>query len=399
MLKLLQSNAPFRRLMVGLWVSGLGNSLNVIALSLALYAWGGVASVGAMWGVRVTSRLLLGPWLGVLADRWDRRRLLLWGSLANAATALALVWCGPERLWLALLLTLLLQTLDGLCGPALGATLPRLVQAPDLPAANALSSLSGKLTGSLGPAVAGLVYARWGASPLFVVNGLSFLAVVWAVWPLRLPALAAARPPFWQDAHQGWRLLATLAPLRLALGLGLLCALTWRVAEVALLPLTAPLGSSVYGLLFAALTLGGAAGALLMARWPAGDPERRMGWSLALCGPLLAALGLWPSLPLGLAALFSCGVLLDLFGLAQVACVQRSVPSERLGQAWALLGVALALGALPVLGLAPLLNWLGAGGTLALAGGLLLLALPVRRAAAAAVVALAQLKRPGGLPR
>ncbi|RIH90443.1 H+ Antiporter protein [Calidithermus terrae] len=72
--------------------SSLGSQFTVLALSVAVFtATGSVASLAGVWAVRVASRLLLQPFTGALADRWDRRRALVGGYLLSALLSASLV--------------------------------------------------------------------------------------------------------------------------------------------------------------------------------------------------------------------------------------------------------------------------------------------------------------------
>lgn len=357
-------------------LSGLGNSMNVIALSLLLFQLtGSVAALAGMWAARVAARLLLQPVLGVTVDRCDKKRLLVLTHLGNAGVAAAFLFVNGETLWLALALTFALQCLDGLAGPALGAAVPGLLPREQLASGNALLSLTGKVAGSLGPALAGVLFAAWGAAPLFAFNAVSFVLLAAVI--ARLTFLAPARPAqavtFWQDFRTGWRVALGHPLVLTVLGVSLVSNAAWRALEITLVPWAQALnaaGVSAYGMLFTALTLGGVAGAALVPHLHLEDrPFRKLLWSFGLSGVPLAALGLGHSAPLALAAMFVCGALLDVVGITTTTTLQRSVPGEVLGRVFAAVNVSAALGALPVLaGLAGLTGWVGEAGVIVGAG-------------------------------
>ena len=371
-------NRPFTRLLLANFVSGLGNSVNVITLSLLLYhLTGNVTALLGMWGTRIAARLVLQPIFGVMVDRSDKRHLLIVVQLLNALTALAFVLVDRDHLWLAFVLTFLLQCLDGLSGPALGATIPRLLREEELVSANALASLTSKVSGSLGPALAGIGFVTLGAAPLFVFNAVTFLAVLAAIWFLRVEnPTRGVRATFWQDMLSGWNVSLAHPLVLTVLLLSAVNALAWRALEVVLVPWAQALphlGASGYGLLFTALTLGGAAGALIVPRLPVQEkPAALLLGSFALTALPLAALAAWPVKFVVLAAMFTCGLLLDVVAVVTTSAIQRHVPSEYLGRVFATLNVALAVGALPVLiGLTPLVKAVGEGTTITLTGVLI----------------------------
>jgi len=126
---------------------------------------------------------------GVVADRYDRRRLLI-GSQAiqmTAAFTLAtLVATGQVRLWQVLALSAMTGLAQAFGGPAYQSLMPGLVPQVHLPNAVALNSIQFNLARVLGPLVAGAALAAFGSAACFGLNGLSFLAVIAALLAIRL---------------------------------------------------------------------------------------------------------------------------------------------------------------------------------------------------------------------
>jgi MFS family permease len=136
---------------------------------------GSVASLAGIWAVRVASRLLIQPFTGALANRWDRRRTLVGGYLLSALLSASLVLVLLEPL-LVYPLVFLIQTVEGLVSPTMAAVVPSLVPKEALVSANALRVVLGKVTASLGPALAGLLYGLVGPVWLFLFDALTFAA-------------------------------------------------------------------------------------------------------------------------------------------------------------------------------------------------------------------------------
>lgn len=370
------SSPPFARFLLAHLVSGLGSSMNVIALSLLLYQLtGNVAALVGMWTARVVSRLLLQPVFGVLVDRSDKKKLLFNVHLLNALTAAAFVLVDRDHLWLAFALTFLLQCLDGLAGPALGAAFPSLVPREQLVSANALSSLVGKVSGSLGPALAGVIFGLWGAGPLFVFNALSFVVIALTVTSLPLGGkpVAPRQVTFWGDFAAGWRVALTHRLVLTVLLLSLVSNLAWRALEIALVPWATELpslGTSGYGLLFTALTLGGVAGALIVPRLHLERAAfRKLLVAFGLSGLPLLAMTAWPVPAVAFVAMFACGILLDVVAITTASTLQASVEPGFLGRVFAAVNVSAALGVLPVLaGLTGFTAAFGHGAVIANAG-------------------------------
>jgi MFS family permease len=218
--------------------------------------------------------LLLGVPAGALADLVDRRRLLLatQGLMLAAAAALAvLTWTGGITPAALLGLTFALGVGTALNGPAWQAVQPELVPAAEFPQAVTLGGASMNLGRAIGPALAGVIIAATGPGLVFLLNALSFLAVIGALADWRPKPKERPGPPEQFDA-------AVRAGLRYAwhshlIHYVLLRSGTFTLASaglLALLPVYAKsqlgLGSGGLGLLYGAFGAGAAVSALLLPR-------------------------------------------------------------------------------------------------------------------------------------
>ena len=132
---------------------------------------------------------------GVLADRMDRRRILLGSQfvqMASAALLVVLVLTGAVHVWMILALSFVVGCAQSFGGPAYMALVPTLVDRGDLPNAVALNSIQFNLARVIGPVLAGVAFYRLGAAGCFGLNALSFLAPVAALLLLRRGGFAAA---------------------------------------------------------------------------------------------------------------------------------------------------------------------------------------------------------------
>jgi MFS family permease len=265
----------FRALWLAVLVSNLGTWMQTVGAQWLLVSDPNASTLVSL--VQTASALpvvLLALPSGVLADTFDRRRLLLAVQLFQAAVGASLtVLSAFDELGPALLLvfTFALGAGAALAGPAFAALTPELVPRAQLGAAAALGSVNINLARAVGPALAGLVVARLGVTAVFAINTLSFLtyAAVLALWrpasepddelPERfLPALrAGGRYVRWSPVVR--RILFRCVTFVLP-----------ATALWALLPLVASrqlrLGAGGYGLLLAALGVGAVAGAVLLPR-------------------------------------------------------------------------------------------------------------------------------------
>jgi len=136
---------------------------------------------------------------GVVADRRDRRQLLLMSQYIQMATAFALaalVYWGHVRIWQVLVLSTITGLAQAFGGPAYQSLLPSLVDRQHLPNAIAFNSIQFNLARVIGPLMAGGALATFGMVACFGLNGLSFLAVIAAILMMRVrhtPSTTATR--------------------------------------------------------------------------------------------------------------------------------------------------------------------------------------------------------------
>jgi MFS family permease len=209
---------------------------------------------------------------GALADVVDRRRLLLmsqtWMMLV-AATLGVVTLLGSLTPWVLLACTCALGVGAAMNAPAWQAILPELVPRADLPPAVALGSVSFNVARALGPALGGLLVAASGPGPVFLLNAISFLGVVFVLLRWRRAPLASTLPP--EDVvgamRAGARYVRHHLPLRTVLVRSAVFV-GFASAVWSLLPLVARrelgLGAVGYGVLLGCLGVGAVTGAWLL---------------------------------------------------------------------------------------------------------------------------------------
>ncbi|MET0862912.1 MAG: MFS transporter [Nakamurella sp.] len=208
---------------------------------------------------------------GVLADALDRRKLLIWGSVASAAIAAALtVVAAANELTPIVLLgfTFLLGITSTLTSPAWQAIQPELVPREQIGASSALGGVTVNGARAVGPALAGVMLSAFGAPVVFGINTLSFVAAVVALLWWKRPAQPGLddREPFGPALLAGVRYIAAAHLVRRILLRSALFACP-ASALWALLPVTATrlgLDSSGYGLLLGAVGVGAVAGVFVL---------------------------------------------------------------------------------------------------------------------------------------
>jgi len=273
-LRLLGANRPFRLLWSARAVSFLGDSLSLVALMLHVAETTGQAlAVALLLLAGDFAPALLGPLTGTVADRLDRRRVMVGCELLQAALV------GVIALWLpALPLLLVLVGLRAVAGqvfqPASRAAVPAVVPERDLERANAAVGVATNGGEALGPLVAALLLPVLEVRGVLLVDAASFL--VSAALLGLLPPLARsgdgdpARPAsFLADAGAGLRYLRGQPILRVVIGGYVAVVACTGIDDVALVFLatdTFGAGESAAGLLLAAVGIGLLAGYALLAR-------------------------------------------------------------------------------------------------------------------------------------
>ncbi|MFW5470207.1 MFS transporter [Knoellia sp. CPCC 206435] len=261
---------------VGAITSNTGGWLSNLTVPFVIYGMTGSALwVGLVSAFQFVPNIALGPWGGVLADRHDRRRVLLVTQSGMALSAL-LLWA----FWVAgLREPLVVMALVGLGGVFQGINMPSwqafvndLVPRSDLDSAVALNSLQFNAARSLGPAIAGLILATVGPSWALLLNALSFLAVLLALVLLRVRSQMRPRDP--APVFRQFR--AALRYIRGEPGIlmGLLVAIAVGLLVNPIFQFTVVFAGSVYdvgpgtlGLLNAALGVGALLAAPVLAGW------------------------------------------------------------------------------------------------------------------------------------
>jgi MFS family permease len=307
----------FRQLWLGAFASNIGTWMQNVVLPAYLYH-----RTGKAWVVGVVVFAQLGPLLllslpaGVLADRVNRRRLLISMNFVQMLCAVALfAFVASEMpLWSIVLAQLGIGTANAVAMPAYSATIPVLVGLRDLPGAISLNSVQINGSRVVGPVIAA-VMALWGVTTaqFFLVNAVTYLFVIAALWRLRLPPVERTH-----GDTRGWRQL--IVGLQIVRRRPALARLLWSLTSFSLISLPyvglfpavveSNVGiaarSSTYKWLYATWGTGAMLGALAMGTVLVGlDVRRVIRWGFAAFAVLLAAFALvrvpWAAFVVGFA--------------------------------------------------------------------------------------------------
>ena len=175
-LSLLRRNRDFRALFFASVISLGGDWFLWVAINgLIFESTRKALYVGLAILAQESAFFLASPIGGALADRMDRRKLMIVCDLVRAVVCVAFLFVGPDTIWLAYVLLPVLATFAAPFDPALSAATPNVVDPQDLPAANALNgSLWGTML-AVGAGLGGLISAVFGADTAFLVDAGSFL--------------------------------------------------------------------------------------------------------------------------------------------------------------------------------------------------------------------------------
>jgi MFS family permease len=290
----LRRHPRFRRLLAALAVSQAGDWLyNVALLALVFERTGSTAWVGAATAARVLPMVLAAPLGGVIADRWDRRRVMLTSDWLRAAlmALLALIAVTAAPIVLAPLLAAA-ATLAGAPYPAcVAASTPRVVDDAELIAANGARSMVSAACVVAGPAIGAVLLLAGSPAVAFAANAVTFAVSALLVAAIPAGPWSAAAAGAGRGMRAGFAALASHPAARRLAGADIACSFVYGAQTVLLLLLSRRLGAGDhgYGWLLAALGLGGVLGASGAAR------VGRAG--LLLVSGAVALLALAPGLP------------------------------------------------------------------------------------------------------
>lgn len=345
----------FRLWIVAQLVSSTGTWMQTVAQDwLVLQLTGKPFPVGVTTALQFLPTLLLGGLTGVLADRHDKRRLLLATQTAMALLAATLgvaALTGHAQLWLVDSLAFLLGIATAVDMPARQAFAAEMV-GPDLVGnAVALNSAAFNTARVLGPAVAGILIARVGTAPAFLMNSASFIAVLAALVAmdpskLHRGRLAARRRG---QLREGMAYVVATPVLRTTLIVVTIVStfgMNFRVTIPLLARFVFHGGPGTYGLLASALAVGSVAGALASAARARPRPVLLTISALGLTGLGLATAAA-PNLTTEL-------VLLPLLGMAAMTLLTTANAMLQVASAPQLRGRVMSLYGVVLLGVTPL---------------------------------------------
>lgn len=330
------------------------HGLWVYRVALGWYAWeltGSEFWVGVIAFTQFAPAVVFGPLFGVLADRFDRRAAsLLINSMStlNMLLLATLTVLGRTDIYVLSLLAMMQGVLDGAHMPVRMSLVPNLVTRAQMQSALATNSISFNLSRFIGPAIAGILIATFGVASAFALNGISYIAILAALFTVRLQPSSDPDAPrrergnVWSELRDGVRYALGHPQIRPLMLIIAISSVLGR-GPLELLPAYADAifarGSDGLAILTSAIGGGAIVAGLILAR---GAGWLRLGivaGGIIVAGALLVMLGLSERFWFAVAAVAALGCMLSLCGVGSQILLQTIVDDDLRGRVSSLWGM------------------------------------------------------------
>jgi MFS family permease len=377
----------FRLFILGQVISATGFWIQSVAAPfLVLQLTNSGIALGIDTGLTFLPILLFGAWGGLVADRFDNRRLQIATQVAFAVPAAilwTLVFTGTVQVWMVYVLSFVSGCVTAVDMPTRQSFYLEMVGRDQLTNAMSLNTATFTGTRMVGPALGGVLIKAVGVAPVFLINAVSYLAVVVALLMMRVSDLtpreraSRARGQIREGIRYAWHTPELRLPL---LTMAATFLFAWNF--IVLLPLLAKRSfdgdAGTYGIMLAVFGAGSLAGSLLMAsRATRPNTPRLAGLGVAM-GALSIGVGLAPTLAAAWALLPALGGVSIAFAITGNSTLQLTAATEMRGRVMSLYSV-IFLGSTPIGGpiagvvgqhLGPRVGLVG-GGVIAILAGVL----------------------------
>jgi MFS family permease len=357
-IELLRNNRNYRHLWLGSVITQLGDWFNLIASAerLTQITDTGTA-VSALFLARFLPLFLFSPLAGVIADKYDRKHIMVFTDVLRAFIVLGFLFVRePQHVWLLYGLTVFQFSMSAMFTPARTAVLANIVRPKELVKANALDSLTWSTMLALGAFLGGVVAAIFGADTAFVMDSFTFLLSAWVLSRIQIKRERDINlGSGWLELFEGLRYLRR-EPLLLMIVLAKAAgSLVWgaiNVLEITfaneVFPLRVPAlqnalnianpGTAALGVIYVVTGLGTGLGPILIRHWLRDVPHRLL-WTISASMGLMVSgiflLGFAPTF-----GLFLLGTLIRTVGTGAVwvfsaALLHMLIPDRYRGRVFA----------------------------------------------------------------
>lgn len=354
----------YRLYFVGQAISLSGTWMQTVAQGwLVLELTGSGTQLGGMLAFQFLPILFLGPWGGVITDRFNKRTLLYWTQSVSGVLALALgalVYTNTVEVWMIYAFALALGLIKVIDNPARQTFVSEMVGEVHVRNAITLNSTSANLARVIGPAIGGFIIILFGLATSFFFNGLSYIAVIAMLYAMREKELAVVVPTPKEKGQlrAGWVYVKNTPLIRnilLIIAVIGMFAYEFQVSLPLLAYATFTGGAELYASLLSAFGLGSVIGGLFTAGRKHIAPHQLV-LAVTLFGVSMLALALAPSVELALFATLIVGFFsIQVTSLANTMIQLKSDVSMR-GRVMALWSVAM-FGSTPIGG--PIVGFVG----------------------------------------
>jgi MFS family permease len=333
-----------------------GNTLSlhglwVYRVALGWFAWQLSHSelwVGVVAFTQFAPAVIFGPIFGVLADRFDRKATSI---LVNSCSVINMLLLGLLTamefidIRVLALLSLMQGVLDGAHVPVRLSIVPNLVPKAQLESAIALTSVAFNLSRFVGPALAGPVIAIWGVGTAFVINGVSYLALIAAMVVVRLNPSGSRkeRKHPWAELKEGAQYVFShpvVRALLLAVAAGSIFARGGLEMLPAFVDVVYGKGASALATLTSAIGGGAVVAGLLLTRRTAWMSVNVVRVGIVVSGLLVIAFGYASDFRVAVALVTLLGAILTLCAIGSQILIQSSIDDDmrgRVGSFWAII--------------------------------------------------------------
>ena len=333
-------------------LSLMGSRISGLALGIWIYSTTGNATPLALVAFFSTIPTVLASSIsGVLADRWDRRYVMMLADAGQAVGTVLLllsVLSGDFQLWHLYLVTFIQAIFGVFQGPAFQASVTMLVPDGQRDRANAIQQMTGPAAGVFAPAIAGAVYALVGLEGAILLDLATFLVAVVVIYLVRIPRPEqtaeglAASGTVWKEALAGlkylWRLKGLLF---LTLYIALVNFLVGGVMVLSTPYLLARTGhnEALMGTLLSLMNIGMLAGGVIMGVWGGTRPRiHTVMIGIIMLGFSMALLGMVQTIPALFVAMALILVPIPFINAAAMSMMQSKVAPDLQGRVFALIG-------------------------------------------------------------
>ena len=327
------------------------HGLWIYRVALGWFAWqisGSEFWVGVIAFTQAAPAVVFGPIFGVLADRFDRRAASLLINSLSVVNMLLLGWLaylGVVDIVVLAMLSLMQGTLDGAHKPVRMSIVPNLVKKPQLESAIATTSISFNVSRFVGPAIAGFIIATYGVATAFVVNGISYLALIAAMIVVKLkpsPQRQQRERHVWHEMREGIAYVLSHPRIRALLVIIAVGSLFGR-GVLEMLPAFADAvyqrGSAGLAILTAAVGAGAMVSGMVLSHGVHWLNVRVIRAAIVAAGMLIVTLGLLDDFWLAVGVVVMLGVILAMCGIGSQILIQTLVDDEVRGRVSSLWGV------------------------------------------------------------